>query len=147
MKFYSRKDTTHTIFIWGTIVLSMVISYISYTKDPENGLGTILVLLGVFLFLVWFWFGTFYTFKGDHIHARAGAISEKYYYEQITDIRRASNFSSSLALSKVRMAMYINGTVKGYISPKDEKGFLTELEKHMEIKDFGIYPEVMGNAN
>lgn len=145
MKFYSKKDTTHTIFIWGTIALSLVVSYFSYNKDPENGLGTILVMLGVLVFLLWFWFGTFYTFKADHIHARAGAISEKYYYEQITDIRRARNFSSSLALSKVRMAMYINGKVKGYISPKDEKGFLTELEKHMEIKDFSIYNEVMGN--
>lgn len=136
---------THTIFVWGTILLSMVISYISYNKNPENGQGTILVLLGVLVFLIWFWFGTFYTFKEDHIHARAGAISEKYYYVQITDIRRASNFSSSLALSKVRMAVYINGNAKGYISPKDEKGFLTELEKHLDIKDFGIYKEVMGS--
>lgn len=143
LRYYSKRDRFYAVMIWGTALFTLyVLVKMLAAREPIEPLA-ILVFLSVLIFLLSMWFGTYYVFREEDILARSGWIRDRYPYGAITEIRRSRSLYSSLALSRQRMAVYIQGRLKGYISPLDERGFLLELKNHVDITKFSITAEVL----
>lgn len=143
MRYYSKRDRFYAVMIWGTALFTLyVLVQMLAAREPMEPLA-VLVLLSILIFLLSMWFGTYYVFREEDILARSGWIRDRYRYGDITEIRRSRSLYSSLALSRQRMAVYIRGRLKGYISPLDERGFLLELKNHVDIGKFSITAEVL----
>jgi hypothetical protein len=143
LRYYSKRDRFYAVMIWGTALFTLyVLVQMLAAREPMEPLA-VLVLLSILIFLLSMWFGTYYVFREEDILARSGWIRDRYRYGDITEIRRSRSLYSSLALSRQRMAVYIRGRLKGYISPLDERGFLLELKNHVDISQFSITAEVL----
>jgi hypothetical protein len=134
-RFYSKCDLWLTLLAWGPMLFSFGLFVVEIIKGTEFfGIMAMFWIL-IIGFMGWLWFGTYYEFEDDYLLVRSGPIKEKYYYKDISDIKPSRAPWSSAALSLDRLALYNNGRVKGYISPKDKIGFVKMLsEKAPNIK-------------
>ena len=134
-RFYSKRDLWLTLFAWVPMLASFVLFLVELIKGTEFfGIMTVVWIL-IIGFMGWLWVGTYYEFEEDYLLVRSGPIKEKLYYKDITDVKPTNAPWSSAALSLDRLAVYCNGRLKVYISPKDKAGFINTLsEKVPNIK-------------
>jgi hypothetical protein len=126
-RFYSKRDLWLTAFVWGMMIISLLPIITGFLNGSEP-LGTaILIWILIISFIGWIWFGTYYVFREDYLLVRCGPIREKYYYKNISKVRHSHAPWSSTALSLDRLALYCNGHLKGYISPKEKEEFIKIL--------------------
>lgn len=136
-RFYSKRDLWLTAFVWGMMIITFIpifIALVNGSKTPGTAFFIWILIIG---FIGWIWFGTYYEFREDYLLVRSGPIREKYYYKNISKVKHSHAPWSSTALSLDRLALYYNGHLRGYISPKEKMEFikiLAEKAPNVEIK-------------
>lgn len=123
MRFTSKKDFWLGAFIW----LSAVIPLIMFIRD-QLWYG-LLIMIPVFLFLVWVWFGTYYDITEKEVKIRCGPIKETVPFDKIIKIRKTRNLVSSAALSLNRLEIQYGKYNFTYISPKNKEEFINTIKE------------------
>lgn len=134
-RFYSKRDLWLTLLAWVPMLFSFALFIVEIIKGTE--IFGIMAMFWILIigFMAWLWVGTYYEFEDDYLLVRSGPIKEKIYYKYITDVKSTNAPWSSAALSLDRLAIYCNGRLKTYISPKDKLEFVKVLsEKSPNIK-------------
>lgn len=137
MKFELKKDKYMLYLISIPLVLSLFISlgalFIDATAAPDVEILIIFITYGIIIYMLYsFYQKSYYLLDEDHLKIQFGFIRFKIDYTQITNIKEASNWWSSLSLSKERVAIYKNGRLWNYLGPLDRDLFIKELKKKVK---------------
>lgn len=115
---------------WLVIVfLSPLVLFAALMPSTTAGSALLVVALTAVLILalgVWLVLTTSYTIGPDELIVRCGPLTERVPLRSITAVSASRSLLSSPALSLDRLAIF-HGSGSVLISPRDKRGFLTEL--------------------
>jgi hypothetical protein len=94
-----------------------------------------MLLVVVFAFICWVWFGTYYKIEGMTLIVRCGPFVKQFDINKIEQVRDTHNPLSAPALSIDRLELRGQG-VYILISPEDKSAFVKDLK---EINDRIVY--------
>lgn len=129
MKFHANKDITYRVLIWTSALLFFGLSaglFIPVYK--EAGLAASLIISLIFgisgLFILWFWFCTFYIVTNHVLIIYLGPFKRKIQLDSIKKIEKTYAQIASIALSKERYFIYYNAYDYTIIAPEDIEKFV-----------------------
>ncbi|AST91894.1 MULTISPECIES: PH domain-containing protein [Sutcliffiella] len=138
MLFRSKVDTFFGVFIFIAIAIIGAVTILPIFLDEEIPKAAVIILISSFFFsvglILWPIFYIKYMFTEDYLLVRGGPFRSKIVYEDMTKVSRTRDIFTGYRILSSRDALEISyktsmlGSVK--ISPKDEREFLKELQKH-----------------
>ncbi|RFA37310.1 hypothetical protein CAI16_02220 [Virgibacillus dokdonensis] len=123
MVFPSKKDQWITVLLWGISIIGFFIPIIT-----GNGLS-ILLILPLIVFLLWFWFVTDYRIIGEKLKIRYGPVRQTINIKEIEVVFQAKKnpLAAAPALSLDRIVLHCGKFNVTSISPLDKQQFLQAL--------------------
>ena len=144
MVFRSRRDQYFSIMMAIVIVVIAAVTLLPILFDKSATLGTVLFMVGLFLFttafLLWIIFSIKYVFEDDHLFVKGGPFRSRIPYDEITLVTRATDIlvGYRILTSKDALEIFYQrgllGSIK--ISPRDQEAFLKELKKRCPHAEF-----------
>lgn len=122
-------------------IIIMVIAAVTLLPvmiDDNVPPAAVITMAGIFLVMTgligWNIFSIRYIFKEDHLYIKGGLFRSRIPYEEITKVARPDEIHTGYRLLTSKKAIEIfyrtafTGSAK--ISPKDQEGFIAEIQKH-----------------
>lgn len=137
MRVRSNVDWWIALLIWFAIAIMFFSMLAAKTNDR-----TLVYLISVpsLLFMLWFYFGTYYELRDEYLYCRSGPFMTRVPYTSVKTIRLSRNPISSMALSTKRIEItyasqsFFGGLV--YVSPIDREDFMHQLlERCPQVKN------------
>lgn len=126
MIFYSKRD------LWLGLLLFVPTGVSTFAMLLDLGITfSSLIMILVFAFISWLWFGTYYLIERKKIYIRSGPFRKTVLIENIRSINDTRNCFSAPALSLDRIEIKGEG-IYILISPKLKLKF---VEKLLEVND------------
>lgn len=123
MTYYSKHDLWLGILLLGTTGLGAA----SVLIDTGISIGS-LVMIAIFAFTCWIWFGTYYKVDEDQLLVVSGPFRSRASISNITTIKPSRNPLSSPACSLDRIELRGKG-VYYLLSPRDKTAFIVHLQR------------------
>jgi hypothetical protein len=123
MHFPSKHDFWLGLLIWGIIILATIPSLVQPSKV---GMGVMILAI---LFVGWIWFGTGYEILEKELKIYSGPFRQTISLQEIKEIKRTRNPSSSPACSLDRMEVKFGQSKRIIISPADKENFIKVIVK------------------
>jgi len=141
MKYELKKDKSMLIMILIPLLIAPLITFLALASEPQSFtsidfLITIFIYISLFYLIYGFYQKSYYLLDEDQLIVKFGIIKMKLAYDQITDIKKVSNWWSSVALSKDKIGIYKNGRLWNYLGPLDEEGFIKALKQKVKSLNF-----------
>lgn len=124
MKYFSKRDFFMGILTFGIFIFASTMAI--YEEGFSFQLFAILFL--VFLYLLNFWFRTYYVIEDNHLIVHYSFFKRKINIFQIKEVKETINFLSAPACSFDRLLIKGN-RIKTIISPKEKEDFISHLLK------------------
>jgi len=129
MYFPSKRDLWLGSLILGLMLLGTLPAFLRPSK------AQLLILVPVILFVGWIWFGTGYEILENELKIYCGPFRRRVPLQDIKEIKKTRNPSSSPACSLDRMEIKYGKSKRVMISPADKDNFIkTMIEKSPQIR-------------
>lgn len=138
MKFPSEKGLVFSIIVWvsnGLFLLLLLLLFFLALPTVTNMLemlGFILVtllILGLFVFITWSWFSTYYVLGDEALTIVYGPFRKSIPYVSIHSYRKSNALYAGPALSFHRVEINYNNMGYTVISPENQALFLSKLKE------------------
>ncbi|MDF1509653.1 PH domain-containing protein [Robertmurraya sp. DFI.2.37] len=138
MVFRSKVDAFFVNFMLVVVLIIALASFFPLFLEGGTEPLVVLILTSTFLiiigFILWCTFSVKYVFYQDYLLVKGGPFKSRIPYEEITKVSPTREIFTGYRILSSRDAIEIfyktafMGSVK--ISPKEQKRFMIELEKH-----------------
>lgn len=138
MVFRSKVDAFFVNFMLVVVLIIALASFFPLFLEGGTEPLVVLILTSTFLiiigFILWCTFSVKYVFYQDYLLVKGGPFKSRIPYEEITKVSLTREIFTGYRILSSRDAIEIfyktafMGSVK--ISPKEQKRFMIELEKH-----------------
>jgi len=123
MVYYSKRDAWLGILLLGSTGYSSIVTLF------DLGISAIsMLLVAIFGFCCWIWFGTYYKIEKEILFVHCGPFKNKVEIAKIKHIKDTRNPLSSPALSVDRIELRGDG-VFIILSPKSKLEFINHLQE------------------
>ena len=129
LKFAANRNKGTLALLWAALICCLaLIVYMSKDKAPFDFM-LICILCAAAAVAAYFLLRAFYVFKQDCILSVFGPYRDRFYFSKITLVKLAPPQRG--ALQGVRLAVFYGDSLKGYICPRDIKGFIAKVKKYI----------------
>ena len=149
-RFFAKKEAQTFYLPLCIFIAAAIIFLITCLQGQSFPLYVPLFFLIGYAFLAWLWLRIFYDFYPDYLIVACGPVRERYFYADITCVRRIEEprrvllffyrrfraFCAAPPKPRKRIALYYGGHLRGYVAPKQEREFLRELKKRCKNARF-----------
>jgi hypothetical protein len=141
MKYELKKDKSMGLIILIPLLIAPLITLLAIASSSQaftspDFLLTFFIYATLFYLIYGFYQKSYYLLDEKQLIVKFGILKMKLDYSQITDIKKVSNWWSSVALSKDKIGIYKNGKLWNYLGPKDEEGFIQALNQKVKSLNF-----------
>ncbi len=148
MIFHSKIDRFYLSLNGIALLIVALACFFPYFIEDEVPITASVILIGTFVLceglLLWLLFDIRYEIKPDHLFVKAGPVSKRIPYEEISRVSPTRDVFSGFRLLSSQDAIEIlyrsafMGSVK--ISPLEKERFLDELKRHLPESKFNETP-------
>lgn len=124
--FPSKRDFWLGLLVWGPAISFFPLIVL---LPPRESLSLLIVVLPLYGFIAWLWFGTGYTVDAKYLRVQSGPLRWRIEVKQISEIKEIRNFLPSAALSLDRLDVRFSKVGRIYISPADKEQFIALLKR------------------
>jgi len=128
-RFKSKVDTWIALLIMA--VAAMDIAFIVFiamgSESPADQTRVVLIMVGLFVFLMWLAFRTYYAVDKNTLRVVSGPFRWKIAIDEIQSVSPTRSLWSSPAMSLDRLRIVYGNGRRIMVSPADKQGFLRAI--------------------